>query len=456
MCVGKIWGKNSYVCSMSTLNAYIKSKYKDRPTKVRFRYRSGVDIDVDYTSKILINPQFWDSKKQILKKSSKFPSGEILHLNSLISERKEMILNIIISAGNSTKITSNYLNQQIQLRLNNTNTESKVLELGFFELFDLFLETHELSDERKESYLVVKRALERFEYNKQLIIKNFKFTFDKISIVILNEIEKYLAIEYEYLNQDKEFKKRFPKYQSNKPRGFNTVIGMMKKIRALNNWALKNKFTTTDAFKQYKMSECIYGSPVFLRLNELETLYHYSFSDKPHLDIQRDIFLFQSMTGLRVGDMIKLTTLNIIEGSLHYVPQKTKNEMGETVIVPLNTIALSILKKYKNYSGPKLLPFISNQKYNDSLKEILSMVGINRRVTVLNTITRDYEIKPICEIASSHLARRNFIANIYNCVQDQTLISLLTGHVVGSRSFERYRIIDDKLKRSVVGHLEFD
>ena len=454
--MGKIWGKNSYVCSMSTLNAYIKSKYKDRPTKVRFRYRSGVDIDIDYTSEILINPQFWDSKKQILKKSSKFPSEEILHLNSLISERKEMILNIITSAGTSANINSNYLNQQIQLKLNNTNTETKVIELGFFELFDLFLETTDLSDERKESYQVVKRALERFEYKKQLISKNFKLTFDKMSIVILNEIEKYLAIEYTYLNEDKKFKKRFPKYKSNKPRGINTVIGMMKKIRALNSWALKNRFSTTDAFKQYKMNECIYGSPIFLRLNELEILYHFSLSDKPHLEIQRDIFLFQSMTGLRIGDMIKLTSLNIIEGSLHYVPQKTKKEMGETVIVPLNTIALSILEKYKDYSGPKLLPFISNQKYNDSLKEILSIAGIHRRVTVLNTITRDYEIKPICEIASSHLARRNFIANIYNYVQDQTLISALTGHAIGSRSFERYRTIDDKLKRSVVGHLEFN
>lgn len=448
-------GKISYVCSMSTLNAYIKSKYKDRPTKVRFRYRSGVDIDIDYTSEILINPQFWDSKKQILKKSSKYPSEEIISLNSLISKRKELILDIIVSAENSIHIDTRFINQQIQLRLNNSHLESKEIKLGFFEVFDLFLDTHELSDERKESYQVVKRALERFEYHKQLNSINFKLTFDGINIVILNEIEKYLANEYVYIKQDKKFKAKFPNHKSNKPRGINTVIGMMKKIKALNSWALKNKFTSTDAFKEYKMSESIYGTPIFLKLNELETLYHYSFPDRPHLEIQRDIFLFQSMTGLRVGDMIKLTSLNIIEGSLHYVPQKTKKEMGETVIVPLNEIALSILRKYENHPGPKLFPFISNQKYNDTLKEILSIAGIDRRVTILNTITRDYEIKSICEIASSHLARRNFIANIYNCVQDQTLISLLTGHVIGSRSFERYRTIDDELKRSVVSHLEF-
>lgn len=454
--MGKIWGKFSYVCSMSTLNVYIKTKHRDRPTKVRFRYRSGVDIDIDYTSEILVNPQFWDSKKQILKRSSKFPSEEILHLNSLISERREMIMDIIISAGISTKINSDFLNKQIQLRLNPPKAESVVnQELGFFELFELFLETHDLSENRRNAYFVVKRALERFEHLKQLKNKNFILNFDNMNIVLLNEIEKYLAIEYSYLNQDKKLIKKFPKYKSNKPRGINTVIGMMKKIRAFNNWACKNSFTPVDAFKRFKINECVYGTPIYLKMDELETLYHYSFSDKPRLEIQRDIFLFQSMTGLRIGDMMNLTALNVIDGSLHYVPQKTKKETGMTVVVPLNKIAISILEKYKNYTGSSLLPFISTQKYNDTLKEILSIAGIDRRVTVLNSITRDYEIKPICEIASSHLARRNFIANIYNCVQDQALISLLTGHVIGSRSFERYRTIDEDLKKSVVSHLEF-
>jgi hypothetical protein len=269
-----------------------------------------------------VNPQFWDSQKQILKRSSKFPSEEILHLNSLISERKEMIMSITISAGISSKINSDFLNKQIQLRLNPPKTEFVVdPELGFFELFALFLETHDLSEKRRNAYFVVKGALERFEFMKQLKNKNFKLNFDNMNIVLLNEIEKYLAI---YLNQDKNFKKKFPKFQSNKPRGINTVIGMMKKIRALNNWAYKNSFTPVDAFKRFKINDCIYGTPIYLKMNELETLYHYSFSDKPRLEIQRDIFLFQSMTGLRIGDMMNLTALNIIDGSLHYVPQKTK------------------------------------------------------------------------------------------------------------------------------------
>ena len=122
---------------MSTLNAYIKAKSKDKLTKVRFRYRSGVVIDLDYTSDILICPQFWDSRKQILKKSSKFPIEEIIKLNSLIAERKNIILDIILTTKNSKRLNSTYLNKQILLKLNNNEEPAKKQVFDFFQLFDL-------------------------------------------------------------------------------------------------------------------------------------------------------------------------------------------------------------------------------------------------------------------------------------------------------------------------------
>ena len=124
---------------MSTLNVYIKAKSKDKLTKVRFRYRSGVEIDLDYTSDILINPQFWDSKKQILKKSTKSPIEEIVKLNSLITERKNTIMDIILSNKNSKLFNSAYLIKQIRLKLNNKKEPVKKQVLDFFQLFDLFL-----------------------------------------------------------------------------------------------------------------------------------------------------------------------------------------------------------------------------------------------------------------------------------------------------------------------------
>ena len=61
---------------------------------------------------------------------------------------------------------------------------------------------------------------------------------------------------------------------------------------------------------------------------------------------------------------------------------------------------------------------------------------------------------PINEMASSHMARRTFIGNIYKLVKDPNLVSALTGHAEGSRAFNRYRDIDIDMKRDLVKILE--
>ena len=44
------------------------------------------------------------------------------------------------------------------------------------------------------------------------------------------------------------------------------------------------------------------------------------FPDNPGLDVQRDIFVFQCFIGCRVGDLMKMTKANIINGAIEYVP----------------------------------------------------------------------------------------------------------------------------------------
>ena len=100
------------------------------------------------------------------------------------------------------------------------------------------------------------------------------------------------------------------------------------------------------------------------------------------------------------------------------------------------------------------MPFVNEQKYNKSIKEMLQLAGIDRIVTVLNPTTRLEEQHPIYEVASSHMARRNFIGNLYSKVQDPNLISSMTGHKKGSTAFERYRTIDDDIKKNVLDALD--
>lgn len=89
-----------------------------------------------------------------------------------------------------------------------------------------------------------------------------------------------------------------------------------------------------------------------------------------------------------------------------------------------------------------------------SIKKIFKTCGVTRMVTILNPTTGKEEKRPIDEIASSHLARRTFIGNLYKKVKDPNLVGSLSGHSEGSRAFARYRDIDEDMKKELVGLLE--
>ena len=99
-------------------------------------------------------------------------------------------------------------------------------------------------------------------------------------------------------------------------------------------------------------------------------------------------------------------------------------------------------------------PFESSERFNDNIKIIFEKAGGTYLVTELDTLTRTEKKVPINEIASSHMARRTFIGNIYKLVKDPNLVSALTGHAEGSRAFNRYRDIDIDMKRDLVKILE--
>lgn len=68
-------------------------------------------------------------------------------------------------------------------------------------------------------------------------------------------------------------------------------------------------------------------------------------------------------------------------------------------------------------------------------------------MTILNPTIGEEEKRPINEIASSHLARRTFISNLYKKVKDPNLVGSLSGHKEGSKAFARYRDIDEEMKK---------
>lgn len=322
------------------------------------------------------------------------------------------------------------------------------------------------SDVWKKNFDVLVRALHRYEYFIQLSDckrKDFTLDIDTMDKDTLEDIESYLRNEHTLLE---EYPKIFAKFPANtdtkrkspkpQPRGNNTICALFNKLKAFYNWAIEKGKTANDPFKGYEgVTSEKYGTPYYITLEERNQIADFDLSTRPALATQRDIFIFQCCIGCRVSDLMRLTESNIIDGAVEYIPAKTKGENQKTVSVPLNNRAMEILNRYKG-NTPKglILPFISAQKYNEAIKEIFTACGVTRNVTVVDSITGKEIQRPINEVASSHMARRCFVGNLYQKVQDPNLIASMSGHAEGSKAFSRYRAINQETKKKVVNLID--
>ncbi len=102
----------------------------------------------------------------------------------------------------------------------------------------------------------------------------------------------------------------------------------------------------------------------------------------PHILHARDLFLFQCYTGLAYSDLASFNYGNCEEigGKMFYHAKRTKTDTD--FVFQLLKPALEILQKY-DFKLPKM----SNQRYNDYLKAIGQMVGVDRLHTHMGRAT---------------------------------------------------------------------
>ena len=237
-------------------------------------------------------------------------------------------------------------------------------------------------------------------------------------------------------------------------RGQNTVTDIMTRFRSFMIWAIEEGYAQKNPFKEYRINESVYGKPIYISVAERKKIHETDMSDDPVLEQQKNVFVLQCLIGCRVGDYYNMTYDNLIGNAIEYIPSKTRNDRVNTIRVPLTETALEIINRYRNLERKTIMPFVAQQTYNVYIKKVFLRAGITRTVTVINQQTRQEEQRPIYEIASSHMARRTFIGNIYKNVKDPNLVGALSGHKEGSKAFARYRDIDEDMKKELVNMLE--
>jgi len=108
-----------------------------------------------------------------------------------------------------------------------------------------------------------------------------------------------------------------------------------------------------------------------------------------------------------------------------FIKVRDQKNTDKTLEIPLNDYSKFILKKY-DYELPK----ISNQKFNDYIKEVFMLIGYDESVKKTIKIGKDLidEINPLYERISSHTARRSFITIMKNKKIPDKVIMSFTGH----------------------------
>jgi site-specific recombinase XerD len=144
------------------------------------------------------------------------------------------------------------------------------------------------------------------------------------------------------------------------------------------------------------------------------------------------VFIFCCYTGFAYADLYKFERNAVMIGlDGNYWLSTNRQKTGTKEKVPLLPIALEIIDRYKEHEYcvkyNKLLPVNSNQRYNNYLKELADVCGINKHLT-------------------SHIARHTFATTVTlaNGVPIET-VSAMLGHT-SIRTTQIYaKVVESKM-----------
>jgi site-specific recombinase XerD len=356
-----------------------------------------------YSTGEKINPKDWDFKnKRPLNLSGRKSEA---NTRRIIDSQISRYSNFFTELVNRYKSINEDLT--IEKAREEFNIEFKKVEKSindFFKIYDFFV------NEKKEDQTDQANSLttiSRYEYNKTLL-EEFR---DKTSY----------NIRFNTINKD--FYNAFIKFcVETRNHSANTLSRNIGLFKTFMYWALLNKFTYNDEFKNFKNVKKFITNEVALTIEQVNEIKTFDLEDNQKLIRVRDLFVFGCSTGMRYSNYSKVKKNDVSNGFINVIDVKDKSK---SLSIPLNKYSKEILEKYDYY-----LPAISNQKFNDYLKELF--LKMEYKEIVKKTMRYGNDIveseSPLYERISSHTARRSFITIMKNEGVPDKVIMSYTGH----------------------------
>jgi integrase len=232
------------------------------------------------------------------------------------------------------------------------------------------------------------------------------------------------------INED--FKQVFYNYCKEENYSQNTIQRELNIIKTFCKFARSKGIEVDSELDSLKLPKEKIDN-IYLSLEEIELIENAEI-EQPHLINATQWLIISCFTGQRISDFMRFTKemIRIEKGKslIEFEQQKT----GKLMTIPIHAKVQQILGKNKGEFPNR----ISDQRYNDYIKEVCKIAGIDEEIqgkkqlniskeNDIQKIRRVEGVYPKYELVTSHIGRRSFATNYYGDIPTSYLI-YVTGH----------------------------
>ena len=420
----------SYLCivillSMAKTRYLIRNMNAPGPQTVYVTARFGRNAKLMYALPLKCDPIYWDVVKGRVKPTMYCPYRD--EVNEALDHLEMAFVKFASDVvGGGGEVSKESLTHLLDVHFGKIKEKATT----FHEFFEEFIEAC-------RTRMNVKRGGQVVTYNTR---REYART-----LIYIEQYEEKNGLRLDFQDIDQDFLSSFVAFLQGLNKATNTISHKVICIKAVMRAACERGLTDNERWKFYRNSTEQTES-VALSEEELGRIHDYDFSGDPRLERVRDLFLVGCWTGLRFSDVTRIRRENIMDGFIDITQSKTYGR----VVIPLHPVFREIWDKY----GGDLPTDISNQKFNDYIKEVCRTVGLKEGVLKSITkggrlITTRYEK---WQLVSSHTARRSFATNLYKSGFPSISIMQITGHKTETAFLKYIKVSKQEHARLLADH----
>jgi integrase/recombinase XerD len=358
---------------MATTKAILMTKKKKKDGTIPIYVRICEGNRVKFISTGYAIPETdWDAEARLVKKTN----AKAALINAVIRKKETLV------DQKSLMVLAEDTGSSVIQELNKSEKKS---DLGdFFKIADVFYK----EQEKMEKFSRVSSDMPRVNHVKAFTGKS-NLKFEEIDAAFLRRFRLFLKTKYKCSER--------------------TIVNHLVVIRTLFNRAIQEKLVKPEHYPFGKGGIQIkYPETIKTGLNEAEVrkIEEADFSQRPHLDHARNVWLFSFyLAGIRIADVFRMKWKDIIDERLIY----TMGKNAKVVSLKIPEKALSILDKYReseNQPDDCIFPELKYVDHKNSKQVYQKITRANHKInTHLKTIGEELEIK---KKLTCHISRHTF------------------------------------------------